>query len=138
GWRVEESDVVVVRADDPPHLRIGLLGRQIAPRLAIAVGLEGTVEELSGFVKARVVVSVNGGGDLEERADVIVRGDPQQLLPARARHRVSPARARPASASTATSPVPSATPSMGWPRTPPSEVRTSPSATTPSGGGPPG
>jgi electron transfer flavoprotein alpha/beta subunit len=82
GWTVEEADVVVVRADDPAHLRVGLLGRQIAPRVAVAVGLEGTVEQLSGFVKARVVVSVNGGAGLEERADVIVDGDAGQIVSA--------------------------------------------------------
>jgi len=82
GWTVEEADVVVVRVDDPPHLRVGLLGRQIAPRVAVAVGLAGTVEELGGFVKARVVVSVNGGAGLEERADVIVRGDADRIVSA--------------------------------------------------------
>ena len=82
GWTVDEADTVVVRPDDPPHLRIGLLGRQVAPRLLIAVGLEGTADELSGFVKARVVVSVNGGRALEERANVILRGDADAIVAA--------------------------------------------------------
>jgi electron transfer flavoprotein alpha subunit len=78
----EEADVVVARSDDPPHLRVGLLGRQVAPQVFVAVGLEGTADELSGFVKSRVVVSVNGGAAVDERADVILRGDADQLVPA--------------------------------------------------------
>jgi hypothetical protein len=80
GWAVDEADTLVVGPDDPPHLRVGLLGRQVAPRLLVAVGLAGTTDELSGFVKARVVVSVNGGAALEERADVVVRGDAAELV----------------------------------------------------------
>jgi electron transfer flavoprotein alpha subunit len=82
GWAVEEGDVVVARPDDPSHLRIGLLGRQVAPKLFVGVELEGTVDELSGFVKSRVVVSVNGGPALEERADVILHGNTDLLVPA--------------------------------------------------------
>jgi len=80
GWTIEEADTVVVRGDEPPHLRVGLLGRTVAPRLLVAVGLEGTVEELSGFVKAAVVVSVRGGQGMNERADVIFDGDERELL----------------------------------------------------------
>src|SRR5262249_61034268 len=79
GWAVEEADVLVVRADDPPHLRVGLLRRQVAPRGAVGVGLDGTVEELSGFVKARVVVSVNGGPARARRADLSARGAPARF-----------------------------------------------------------
>ena len=80
GWTFEEADIVVARPDDPPHLRVGLLGRQVAPRVFVAVGLEGTVDELSGFVKSRVVVAVNGGQAVEKRADVILRGDAGELV----------------------------------------------------------
>jgi electron transfer flavoprotein alpha/beta subunit len=80
GWTFEEADIVVARPDDPPHLRVGLLGRQVAPRVFVAVGLEGTVDELSGFVKSRVVVSVNGGQAVEQRADVILNGDADRLV----------------------------------------------------------
>ena len=80
GWTVEEADTVVLRGDEPPHLRVGLLGRTIAPRVLIAVALEGTVEQLSGFVKAAVVVSVRGGTAMNERADVIFDGDERELL----------------------------------------------------------
>jgi len=82
GWTIEEADTVIVRGDEPPHLRVGLLGRTVAPRLLVAVGLEGTVEELSGFVKAAVVVSVRGGKAMNERADVIFDGDEGELLTA--------------------------------------------------------
>jgi electron transfer flavoprotein alpha subunit len=82
GWTVEEADVVIARPDDPPHLRVGLLGRQVAPALFVAVGLEGTPDEISGFVKARVVAAVNCGSACEERADVILRGDADALVEA--------------------------------------------------------
>src|SRR5207245_4796196 len=82
GWTIEEADTVVLSGDEPPHLRVGLLGRTIAPRLLVAVGLEGTVEELSGFVKATVVISVGGGAEMNERADVIFDGDEGELLSA--------------------------------------------------------
>ena len=82
GWTVDEADTLIVTPNDPPHLQVGLLGRQVAPRLLVAVGLEGTADELSGFVKARVVVSVNGGAALEERADIVVRGEAAEVVPA--------------------------------------------------------
>ena len=82
GWAVEEGDVVVARLDDPAHLRVGLLGRQVAPKVFVGVELEGTVDELGGFVKSRVVVSVNGGPALEQRADVILQGNADLLVPA--------------------------------------------------------
>ncbi len=80
GWAVEEGDVVVARPDDPQHLRVGLLGRQVAPQVFVGVELEGTVDELGGFVKSRVVVSVNGGPALEQRADVILKGNTDLLV----------------------------------------------------------
>ena len=82
GWTIDEAATVVVRGDEPPQLRVGLLGRTIAPRVLVAVGLEGTVEELSGFVKAAVIVSVGGGAEMSERADVIFDGDEGELLSA--------------------------------------------------------
>jgi electron transfer flavoprotein alpha subunit len=82
GWTFEEADIVVARPDDPLHLRVGLLGRQVAPRVFVAVGLAGTADELSGFVKSRVVVAVNSGRPVEERADVILHGDADTLVPA--------------------------------------------------------
>ena len=35
--------------------QIGLYGRPVAPRVLIGVGLDGTPEELAGFVKAAVI-----------------------------------------------------------------------------------
>jgi electron transfer flavoprotein alpha subunit len=55
-----------------------LLGRRVAPRLLVAVGVPGTAEEISGIVKARVVVSIDGGEEMNERADVVLGGDPQR------------------------------------------------------------
>ena len=42
--------------DLPAPRRIGLYGRPVAPRVLIGVGLDGTPEELAGFVKAAVTV----------------------------------------------------------------------------------
>jgi electron transfer flavoprotein alpha subunit len=73
---------VVERGDAPRRRQVGLLGRQIAPRLLVAVGVPGTPEEISGFVKARVVVSIQGGEAMNQRADVVLDGDPARLVPA--------------------------------------------------------
>jgi hypothetical protein len=40
----------------------------------------GDFEHLTGFVKAGVVVSVNGGEGMDARADLIVRGDADELV----------------------------------------------------------
>jgi electron transfer flavoprotein alpha subunit len=77
-----EVGAVVAGTDDadvPPRLRVGLYGRPVAPRLLIAVGLEGKPEELSGFVKAAVVAAVGSGG--AEWAEVAVEGDPAEIVP---------------------------------------------------------
>jgi electron transfer flavoprotein alpha subunit len=61
----------------PLTRQVGVLGRPVAPRLLVAVGVHGEDEETAGFVKAGVVVAV-GAGDgapLEQAADVIVPGD---------------------------------------------------------------
>jgi electron transfer flavoprotein alpha subunit len=67
-----------------PHNRqIGLLGRSIAPRLLVAVGLSGDFEQLTGFVKANVIAAVNAdpGTPMVAAADVAVIGDWRDLLP---------------------------------------------------------
>ena len=59
--------------DLPPQREIGLYGRPVAPRVLIAVGADGTPEELAGFVKAAVVVAI--GPEPAEWADVSFSGD---------------------------------------------------------------
>jgi electron transfer flavoprotein alpha subunit len=49
------------RGDLPANRQIGLYGRPVAPRLLVAVGVEGQFEELTGFVKAHVTAAVNHG-----------------------------------------------------------------------------
>jgi electron transfer flavoprotein alpha subunit len=73
---------VVERGDAPRRRLVGLLGRRVAPRLLVAVGVPGTAEEISGIVKARVVVSIDGGEEMNERADVVLEGDPARSAPA--------------------------------------------------------
>jgi electron transfer flavoprotein alpha/beta subunit len=57
---------------------VGLYGRPVAPRVLISVGLDGTPEQLSGFVKAAVVTAAGGAAPW---ADVSVDGDPRELVP---------------------------------------------------------
>jgi electron transfer flavoprotein alpha subunit len=61
GAAVGATRTVCERGDLPNNRAIGLYGRQVAPRLLVAVGVPGDVEEQTGFVKAGVVVAVNHG-----------------------------------------------------------------------------
>jgi electron transfer flavoprotein alpha subunit len=63
----------------PYQREIGLYGRPVAPRLLIAVGLEAKPEDLSGFVKAAVVIGVDSGP--AEWADVSITGTWHESLP---------------------------------------------------------
>ena len=63
----------------PGRLEIGLYGRPVAPRVLIAAGLDGRMEDLAGFVKAAVVVAI--GTDSAKWADVSVAGEPRELVP---------------------------------------------------------
>jgi electron transfer flavoprotein alpha subunit len=68
----------------PRNRQIGLLGRQIAPRLLVAVGVRGDFEELTGFVKANVVAAIEAdrAAPMLSAADVAVTGDWREVLPA--------------------------------------------------------
>ena len=61
----------------PLTRQVGVLGRPVAPRLLVAVGVRGDDEETAGFVKANVVVAVGAeaGAPIEQAADVVVPGD---------------------------------------------------------------
>jgi electron transfer flavoprotein alpha subunit len=61
GGAVGGTRTVCHRGDLPMNRAIGLFGRQVAPRLLVAVGVPGDVEEQTGFVKAGVVAAVNHG-----------------------------------------------------------------------------
>jgi electron transfer flavoprotein alpha subunit len=58
---VGATRTVCERGDLPRNRAIGLYGRPVAPRLLVAVGLSGDLEERTGFVKAGVVAAVNHG-----------------------------------------------------------------------------
>jgi electron transfer flavoprotein alpha subunit len=62
--------------------QVGLLGRPVAPRLLVAIGVHGDDEELAGFVKAGVVVAVGAeeSAPIREAADVVVEGDWRETL----------------------------------------------------------
>jgi electron transfer flavoprotein alpha subunit len=66
----------------PLTCQVGMLGRPVAPLLLVAVGVHGEEEEVAGFVKAGVVVSVGAeqGAPIEDAADVIVPGDWRRTL----------------------------------------------------------
>jgi electron transfer flavoprotein alpha subunit len=63
----------------PETLKVGLLGRPIAPRLYIAVGAEGGFEHLTGTVKAGVIATLDSAPDLP--TDVRLPGNWRQTLP---------------------------------------------------------
>jgi electron transfer flavoprotein alpha subunit len=101
---LDEADVVVLVGSDAPEInegvavggtraacaagrlprnrQIGLYGRPVAPSVLVAVNVDGDFEELTGIVKSSVIVSVDGGTGLEAQADVIFRGDPNELIAA--------------------------------------------------------
>ncbi len=61
GAAVGATRTVCERGDLARNRQIGLFGRQIAPRLLVTIGVPGDTEELTGFVKSRVVAAVNHG-----------------------------------------------------------------------------
>jgi electron transfer flavoprotein alpha/beta subunit len=91
-WRLDEADLVVLLGPEGPaaaevgaaareagaafgvtrelcehgdtawDYHVGLYGRPVAPRVLIAVGVPGGFEQLTGFVKADVVVALPGVG----------------------------------------------------------------------------
>jgi electron transfer flavoprotein alpha subunit len=67
----------------PRSRQIGLLGRQVAPQLLVALGVRGDTEELTGFVKANVVAAVatDRSAPMLAAADVAVVGDWRDVLP---------------------------------------------------------
>jgi electron transfer flavoprotein alpha subunit len=67
-----------------PHSReIGLYGRPVAPRLLVALGVSGEFWDVTGWVKADVVVAVNAGvaDGMDETSDVVLAGDWRDALP---------------------------------------------------------
>jgi electron transfer flavoprotein alpha/beta subunit len=92
GWAPEGAAVggtreVCARGELPGNRQIGLYGRPVAPRVLIAVGVPGDFEHLTGIVKSAVIVSVGGGAGMEQAADVVVRGDPGDVVAALAQER---------------------------------------------------
>ncbi|HEY7150005.1 MAG TPA: FAD-binding protein [Gaiellaceae bacterium] len=58
--------------------QVGLLGRPIAPRLYLAVGVGDDLEHWAGTVKAGVIATI---GEPVEAADVTLSADPLEALP---------------------------------------------------------
>jgi electron transfer flavoprotein alpha/beta subunit len=87
GVAVGGTREVCARGVLPGNRQIGLYGRPVAPRVLIAVGVPGDFEELTGIVKAAVIVSAGGGEGMEQGADVVFRGDPRDVVAALARER---------------------------------------------------
>jgi electron transfer flavoprotein alpha subunit len=61
GAAVGATRTVCERGDLPRNRQLGLLGRPVAPRLLVTIGVPGDTEELTGFVKAGVLAAVNHG-----------------------------------------------------------------------------
>jgi electron transfer flavoprotein alpha subunit len=68
----------------PESLRLGLVGRAVAPRLYVAVETVPDFEHLTGAVKADVIVALSRKPDspLFDAADVSCSGDWREILPA--------------------------------------------------------
>ena len=66
----------------PWNRHIGLLGRQVAPRLYVAVGTAGDYEHMTGSVKADVILVFKPSAEpVRGTADVAVAGDWRETLP---------------------------------------------------------
>jgi electron transfer flavoprotein alpha/beta subunit len=67
----------------PPARQLGLLGRAVAPRLYVAVDTVGDFEDLTGSVKADVIVALSdrAGSPLLDAADVALAGPWRETLP---------------------------------------------------------
>ena len=68
------------RMDLPRNRQVGLYGRPVAPRVLVAIGVPGDFEQLTGIVKAAVIVAVNCGPGMEQGADVVSHGDPDAVI----------------------------------------------------------
>jgi electron transfer flavoprotein alpha subunit len=62
----------------PRTRQVGLLGRPIAPRLYLGIGVGDDLEHWSGTVKARVIAVI---GEPVDAADVTLAADPREALP---------------------------------------------------------
>jgi electron transfer flavoprotein alpha/beta subunit len=82
GVAVGGTREVCARGDLPGNRQVGLYGRPVAPRVLIAVGVPGDFEQLTGIVKSTVIVSVDGGEGMEQKADVVFGGDPGEVVAA--------------------------------------------------------
>jgi electron transfer flavoprotein alpha subunit len=63
----------------PRTCQVGLLGRPVAPRLYVGIGVGDDLEHWGGVVKARVIVTI--GDETPDDADVSVSGDARKVLP---------------------------------------------------------
>ena len=64
----------------PRNRQVGLYGRAVAPRVLVALGVPGTFEQLTGIVKASVIVSSGGGDAMAAGSDIVFTGDPGELV----------------------------------------------------------
>ncbi len=62
-----------------PTRQVGLLGRPIAPRLYVGIGVSDDLEHWGGVVKARVIATISD--EKPDDADVSVSGDAREILP---------------------------------------------------------
>ena len=68
----------------PWAAEIGLQGRQVAPRVYLAIEADAGFDHLTGSVKAGVIAAIaeNPGSPLLAAADVSLAGDWRELAPA--------------------------------------------------------
>ena len=72
GAAVGATRAVCDRGDIVRNRQLGLYGRPVAPRVLLTIGVPGDFEELTGFVKSRVIAAVNHapGAPMLAAADV--------------------------------------------------------------------
>jgi electron transfer flavoprotein alpha subunit len=80
GVAVAGTRETCARGRVPSNRHVGLYGRPVAPRVLVAVGVPGDFEHLTGIVRSAVVVAVGSGAEMEQRADVVFRGDPDEVI----------------------------------------------------------
>ncbi|MGP8078335.1 MAG: FAD-binding protein [Thermoplasmata archaeon] len=68
----------------PRQLQVGLTGRALAPRLAVLLGVSGSVHHLVGWRRAGTVLAVNRdpGAPVFRDADIGIVGSVEEVLPA--------------------------------------------------------
>ncbi len=83
GAAVGASRAVVDSGWIPYKHQVGLTGRNVRPKLYVAVGISGQIQHLAGMSSSGTIVAINTDKDcpLMQIANIAVQGDLNELLP---------------------------------------------------------